>query len=276
MGRPFRRRRVASVPGVAYFKPAGIPLRILEEVRLSVEEAEALRLKELEGLEQAQGAERMNISRPTFQRVLKSARIKVVDALLNGKAIRIEGGHFEVATRRFCCVNRHEWQAPSESRALSCPFCKMPALQVPDGESINVNGGVRTMKIAVVSDDGKTVSQHFGRAPYYVVLTVEDGKVTNKETRDKAGHHTAGGHQGPGQQHGPAHGFDAASQATHASMMANITDCQVVIVGGMGWGAQQSLKSAGIETVATDVEDIDEAVKLYLSGALANRMDRLH
>jgi predicted DNA-binding protein (UPF0251 family) len=86
------------MPGVTYFKPAGIPLRSLEEVRLSVEEVEAVRLKDVEGLEQEQGAEKMNVSRPTFQRVLASARQKIADALLNGKAIRIEGGNFEISS----------------------------------------------------------------------------------------------------------------------------------------------------------------------------------
>src|SRR4030042_1617216 len=109
MSRPLKCRRVAFMPGVTYFKPAGIPLRSLEEVRLSIEEAEALRLKELEGLEQEQGAEKMNISRPTFQRVLASARKKMADALLNGKAIRIEGGNYEMAQRRFRCQNSNEW-----------------------------------------------------------------------------------------------------------------------------------------------------------------------
>ena len=97
MPRPIKWRRVAFIPSVTYFKPAGIPLRVLEEVCLSVEEAEAIRLKDTEGLEQEQGAEKMNISRPTFQRVLGSARQKIADALLNGKAIRIEGGNFEMA-----------------------------------------------------------------------------------------------------------------------------------------------------------------------------------
>ena len=97
MPRPPKCRRVAFLPGATYFKPAGIPLRVLEEVRLSVEEAEAIRLKDLEGLEQKTGAGRMNISRPTFQRVLASARRKIADALLNGRAIKIEGGNFEVA-----------------------------------------------------------------------------------------------------------------------------------------------------------------------------------
>lgn len=97
MPRPIKWRRVAFIPEATYFKPAGIPMRVLEEVRLSVEEAEAVRLKDLEGLEQEQGAEKMNISRPTFQRVLVSARQKIAEALLNGKAIRIEGGNFEMA-----------------------------------------------------------------------------------------------------------------------------------------------------------------------------------
>jgi predicted DNA-binding protein (UPF0251 family)/predicted Fe-Mo cluster-binding NifX family protein len=98
MSRPHKCRRVAFLPDVTYFKPAGIPMRTLEEVRLSVEEAEAIRLKDLEGLEQEEGARRMNISRPTFQRVLASARQKIADALLKGKAIRIEGGSFEMAS----------------------------------------------------------------------------------------------------------------------------------------------------------------------------------
>ncbi len=131
------------------------------------------------------------------------------------------------------------------------------------------------MKIAVVSEDRKTVSQHFGRAPYYVVLTVDGDKVIGSEIRSKAGHHDAGGHHGT-EHAGQPHGFDAASQATHASMVANISDCQVLIAGGMGWGAQQSLKRTGIETVVTEVQDIDQAIKLYLAGNLPNRAERLH
>jgi predicted DNA-binding protein (UPF0251 family) len=96
MPRPPKCRRVAYLPEATYFKPAGIPLRALSEVRLSIEEAEAIRLKDLEGLEQEPSAEKMNISRPTFQRVLASARQKIADALLKGKAIRIEGGNFEM------------------------------------------------------------------------------------------------------------------------------------------------------------------------------------
>ncbi|MFC2002448.1 DUF134 domain-containing protein [Chloroflexota bacterium] len=133
MARPPKCRRVEFLPDVTYFKPAGIPLRALEEVRLSVEEAEAIRLKDLEGLEQEQGAERMNISRPTFQRVLASGRQKMADALLNGKAIRIEGGNFEMTWRRFRCLNGHEWQVPFEAIVSAppqlCPMCNTQTIE---------------------------------------------------------------------------------------------------------------------------------------------------
>lgn len=125
MSRPFKCRRVAFIPGMNYFKPAGIPLRSLEEVQLSIDEVEALRLKDLEGLEQEQSAEKMNISRPTFQRVLSSARKKVADVLLNGKALIIEGGNFEIAYRHFKCQRGHEWdvETPDVILPASCPTC---------------------------------------------------------------------------------------------------------------------------------------------------------
>ncbi|MDD5701479.1 MAG: DUF134 domain-containing protein, partial [Dehalococcoidales bacterium] len=85
MSRPFKCRRIGYLPEITFFKPAGIPLRILEIVNLSFEEAEAIRLKDLEKLEQKPAAEKMNISRSTFQRILSSARQKLADALLNGK-----------------------------------------------------------------------------------------------------------------------------------------------------------------------------------------------
>lgn len=131
MSRPFKCRRVAFIPEVTYFKPAGIPLRSLEEVQLSLEEAEALRLKDLEGLEQGQSAEKMNISRPTFQRVLASARKKTADALLTGKAIRIEGGNFEMAYRRFRCQVGHVWEVETSTSVTPalCPTCSVSDIQ---------------------------------------------------------------------------------------------------------------------------------------------------
>ncbi len=132
------------------------------------------------------------------------------------------------------------------------------------------------MKIAAITEDEITISQHFGRAPLYVVVTVEEGRVVNKETRDKTGHHTFAAHQHPETAPGERHGYDAGAQTRHASMAETIADCQVLFAGGMGWGAYESLKSYDIEPIVTDVRSIDQAVELYLAGQLPNLMERLH
>jgi len=128
MARPEKLRCVAQLPNVGVFKPAGIPASALQGVRLSLEELESIRLKDLEGLEQEECAQQMRISRPTFHRILESARKKVADALINGKAIQIEGGNFELPERRFRCGDDgHEWNVSFEAMAkrlpLSCPVC---------------------------------------------------------------------------------------------------------------------------------------------------------
>jgi predicted DNA-binding protein (UPF0251 family) len=132
MGRHQRWRRVSSIPLVNYFKPVGSPMTDLKEVKLLVEEAEAIRLKDIEGLEQEECAEKMKISRSTFSRLLDSARQKIADALLNGKAIRIEGGNYEMAIRRFRCLKGHEWDVPFETLVTAppenCPECETPSI----------------------------------------------------------------------------------------------------------------------------------------------------
>jgi len=154
MVRPKKCRMVASIPGATYYKPAGIPLRFLNEIRLSIEEAEALRLKELEGLEQSEGAVKMGISRPTFQRILSSARKKVADALLNGKAIRIEGGNFQVTGIRLLCNRGHSWVRqldPADMDTASCPVCGNSGARIesPSAEPDKNNIVVRSSDKAV-------------------------------------------------------------------------------------------------------------------------------
>jgi predicted Fe-Mo cluster-binding NifX family protein len=132
------------------------------------------------------------------------------------------------------------------------------------------------MKIAVISEDGVTISQHFGRAPLYVVITIENDKIVSKESRAKAGHHTFTAEQHSETAPGERHGYGAGAQSRHAAMAQSIDDCKVLIAGGMGWGAYDNFKNRGIETVVTDINDIDEAVNLYLQGKLPNLMERLH
>jgi len=92
MPRPCCMRYVGRRPNVCFFKPAGVPARAMGSVTLTLDEVEALRLADLEGHYQEEAAEQMKISRPTFARIVESARRKTADALIHGKAIRLEGG----------------------------------------------------------------------------------------------------------------------------------------------------------------------------------------
>jgi predicted Fe-Mo cluster-binding NifX family protein len=135
------------------------------------------------------------------------------------------------------------------------------------------------MKIAVVSDDGATISQHFGRAPLYVVLTIENGKIVAREKRDKLGHAHFANEPHAHEAHGTdatGHGFDAASQSKHQRMASAIADCEVLLARGMGAGAYESLRAANIRTMITDMAGIDEAVRAYLDGNLVDHTERLH
>jgi len=109
------------------FKPAGVPACSLEEVVLTVDELEALRLADLLGMYQEQAAEQMKVSRPTFGRIIESARRKVAETLVQGKALKIEGGVIQMAeTRGFTCSDcQHAWEVPfGAGRPQACPACK--------------------------------------------------------------------------------------------------------------------------------------------------------
>lgn len=96
MPRRTKCRRVGHLPRTNYFKPAGIPSVELEEIILKIEEAEALRLKDLLGLDQIECAQFMGVSRTTFQRILVDARQKVADAIIHGKALMVQGGDYQL------------------------------------------------------------------------------------------------------------------------------------------------------------------------------------
>ncbi|MBN1385410.1 DUF134 domain-containing protein [Candidatus Woesearchaeota archaeon] len=99
MVRPRKTRIVNFEPNVTYFKPRAVPLNLLEEADLTIDELETLRLSDLEKLSQADAAEKMRIHQSTFQRTLARAREKVTDALVNGKAIKIHGGEYTMPGR---------------------------------------------------------------------------------------------------------------------------------------------------------------------------------
>ena len=127
MPRPKQCRRVSYSPDCTYFKPAGIPTSTLEEVVVAVDELEALRLADVEGLYHEKAANQMGVSRRTFGRIIDSARKKVAQALIQGMALRIEGGVIEMAKQRtFRCGDcEHEWQLPfGTGRPSECPQCQ--------------------------------------------------------------------------------------------------------------------------------------------------------
>lgn len=143
MPRPVKWRRVEFIPGDTYFVPFGKPKCQLEEVVLKVEELEALRLKDIENLDQDQCAQKMEVSRQTFQRIINRARSKVAEALIEGKAIRIEGGNFTKNICRFRCLNcGYEWDDSYEnylelSQTSSCPKCNKESTACLEQKPIN-------------------------------------------------------------------------------------------------------------------------------------------
>jgi predicted Fe-Mo cluster-binding NifX family protein len=118
------------------------------------------------------------------------------------------------------------------------------------------------MKIAVVSNDGETVSRHFGKAHWFVVLTVEDGAVTAREMREKR----------PASQ--PGQGEEAHGQGARSPVL--VTDCRAVVAGGMGTGAVARLRDLGLEAIATDERSVDEAALRYARGDLPHHDDLVH
>jgi predicted Fe-Mo cluster-binding NifX family protein len=135
------------------------------------------------------------------------------------------------------------------------------------------------MKIAVVTDDGTTVSQHFGLARYYAVLAVEGQQVVGQEMLDR------GDTLLPVAEHQPhqgltgeidCHGAGTAAAATHLRMVQPIQDCQALLARGMSWSARECLISAGIRPILTDIASLDEAIQAYLDGSILDHVELLH
>ena len=134
MPRPVKLRQVSCAPWATFFKPAGVPMRALEAVTLTLEEVEAIRLKDMGDLHQEQCASQMGVSRATFHQILKSAHAKLADAIVNGKAIRVEGGSVAFPGGRFRCRSHgHEWVLPPGplpgATSVACPTCQSRDVQ---------------------------------------------------------------------------------------------------------------------------------------------------
>jgi predicted DNA-binding protein (UPF0251 family) len=127
MPRPFKCRQIGCKPDISYFKPRGIPVTRLEEVNLTMDEFESVRLADLEGMYQDDAAKKMNISRQTFGNIVKSARKKIAEALVNVKAIKIDGGIYQMERmKKFKCSEcEYKWEiAYGMGRPPECPKCQ--------------------------------------------------------------------------------------------------------------------------------------------------------
>ncbi|MBN2148100.1 MAG: NifB/NifX family molybdenum-iron cluster-binding protein [Anaerolineales bacterium] len=135
---------------------------------------------------------------------------------------------------------------------------------------------VSNLKVAAITDDGKTISQHFGRAQYYLVATIENGQIVHRELRNKLGHYHFADQPHTEEQPGQLHGMDSASHNKHLQMAEAIADCEALLCRGMGMGAYESMKVSGIRPVVTDIATIDDAIKAYVDGTIVDQTERLH
>ena len=137
------------------------------------------------------------------------------------------------------------------------------------------------MKIAAVTEDGKTISKHFGRAAHFAVVTVEEGRIVGQELRDNPGRHglDTGPHEPRRGQPGTqpdCHGYGTKAAADHQRIAAAIADCEAVLAGGMSWASRECLASNGIKPVITDIEAIEQAVAAYADGTIVDHAEWLH
>ena len=129
MVRPQKSRLVEIDPKISYFKPRGVPMLDLEQVQLTVDELETLRLADFLGMSHEEAGKQMGVSRATFGRIVQQARKTVADALIHGKAISVDGGNYERvapgANRVFLCDHcQFNWEeAPATGRPKKCPSC---------------------------------------------------------------------------------------------------------------------------------------------------------
>jgi predicted Fe-Mo cluster-binding NifX family protein len=135
------------------------------------------------------------------------------------------------------------------------------------------------MKIAAVTDDGQTISAHFGRASQYVVMTVDGDLITKREVRDKVGHQDfqqEGVYRHEHHNNPQGRGYGKHSAEKHQRMFETINDCQVVLARGMGKGAYNGLQEMGIRPILTEISEIDVAVQAVMDDSIEDQPKRLH
>jgi len=135
------------------------------------------------------------------------------------------------------------------------------------------------MKIAIVSDDGKTISTHFGRAEQYLVFSFEQEKMLERKSLPKQGFcHSSNRHHGRHEHTSDyrGSGFGRQANSRHAQMFENIRDCDILLTRGMGRGAYLELQQLGIRPIVTDIADVELAVQAVLDETIIDHVEKLH
>ena len=242
MPRPRKCRMVSQIPNMIYFKPRGVPMRQLAEVYLPLEGFEALRLADLEGCKHEEAAKKMNVSRQTFGRILSQARRSVTEALVNGFALRIDGGDYKIVER-------------NGQTALADDRCQYGSLAGLKDTSVLIEKNPQEkewqMEKIAISAEGPTLDDaldpRFGRAAGFLIV---DPQTLEYEYVDN----------GASQAMSQGAGIQAAETVVRAG-------AKVVLTGYVGPKAFQALQAAGI-TVAQNLQNLTvrEAVERYTSG----------
>ncbi|MDD5922493.1 MAG: DUF134 domain-containing protein [Eubacteriales bacterium] len=229
MPRPQRKRTIYQIPECRTFtadKAAG-------EVHVTLDELEAIRLMDQEGLDQSGCAERLHVSRTTAQNIIRSAHAKIADALVNGRTIRIGGGNVDFSDdREFGCCR---WDVESVSRI--------------GGLTEQMEG--KQMIIAVTYENGTgDIFQHFGKTKYFKMYDVENHQVASSRiiSTNGQGHSALAG-------------------------ILSVLHADVLICGGIGGGAQMALSEAGIKLYGGCAGSADQAVSDFIAGKLQYQED---
>ena len=135
------------------------------------------------------------------------------------------------------------------------------------------------MKIAIVSDDGQTISSHFGRAKNYIVVSCEQDNITERKTIPKIDFcHSSNRHRGRHEHRSDTrgNGFGRRSKVSHEKLFEYIKDCDILLSRGMGHVAYLDLQQLGIKPIITDIEDIDTAIQAVMVDTIIDHVEKLH
>ena len=135
------------------------------------------------------------------------------------------------------------------------------------------------MKIAIVSDDEQTISQHFGRAEKYIVIFCDQEKIIERKSLPKPDFCHSSHRRHRRNTHKSDHrgnGFGRRANASHEQLFETIKDCDILVSRGMGRGAYLDLQQLGIKPIITDIEDIDMAIQAVMDDSIINHLEKLH